>query len=316
MNYFKSYLTLFCLALLFQACQKYSLNNIKNSLTVKEANKTGVAKSAIDTFLVFADTSALISTMNDLENGGDSALAAFEYEYNFVSMRKFYEDKLNAATDTFEQNKWEARPVDMEEFATIVSPSGLIQIEDTLYLIDVEGGAMYFTQSINSNTVSLLKSKTVSDPAIDSVHLGHYDIQGLFCTNQSQAPHLYNQEGWIHYMVNGTDYRYKTRLSYNDYGVWFAVITRFRHRKWDGQNVKWQRFPVSHYYTYEYDYTIRCGRRKTQSLTTSTTQITSDRAETLYSHIRALTNLHFKANHYWIEPGTSIAILSSLEIKY
>ncbi len=272
---------------------------------------------SLDTFLIFADTSALISTMNDLENQDDSVLSAFENSYAFVSMRKFYEDKLNAASDTFEQNKWEERPVEMNEFATVVSPSGLIQVEDTLYLIDVEGGAMYFTQTINSNTISLLKSKAVSDPAIDSVHLGNYEIQGLFCSNQDQAPHKYDQEGWERYMVNGVDYYYKTRLSYNDYGVWFAVITRFRHRRWEGQDKKWQRFPVSHYFTYSYDYTIRCGKRKTTSnLITSPTQITSDRGETLYSHIRSLTEFEFKANHYWIEPGTSTTLLSELKIVY
>jgi len=275
---------------------------------------SGVTKSAIDTFLIFADTTALIGTMNDLENAGDSVLKAFEDEYGFVSMRKFYEDKLNAAADTFEQNKWEARPVEMEEFATVVSPSGLIQIEDTLYLIDVEGGAMYFTQSINSNTISLLKSKAVSDPAIDSVHLGNYEIQGLFCTNENQALENYDQTDWTRYMENGVDYRYFARLTYNDYGVWFAVITRFRHRRYTS---KWVDYEVPHYMQYEYIVKVRCANGfKTLSLTISSTKTVANRSKTLYSHIRSLSSYNIYATHYFKKPGTSYYTNSPLHIQY
>ena len=161
MKYLNALLGILCLIILLPSCLKSYVDNIQDENPVSKSNKAGVSKSSLDTFLVFSDTSALISTMADLENQSDSVLSAFEDSYSFVSMRKFYEDKLDNATDTFEQNRWEDRPVEMNEFATVVSPSGLIQLEDTLYLVDVEGGALYFTQNITSSGISQLKSPSI-----------------------------------------------------------------------------------------------------------------------------------------------------------
>ncbi len=314
MKYLNALLGILCLIILLPSCLKSYVDNIQDENPVSKSNKAGVSKSSLDTFLVFSDTSALISTMADLENQSDSVLSAFEDSYSFVSMRKFYEDKLDNATDTFEQNRWEDRPVEMNEFATVVSPSGLIQLEDTLYLVDVEGGALYFTQNITSSGISQLKSKAVSDPSIDSIHLGHFEIQGLFCSNEDQAPHIYAQEGWEHYMVNGTDYRYKTRLSYNDYGLWFAVVTRFKHRRYEN---RWVKDAVPHYFQYQYIIKIRCANGvKTKPLITSSTLTVANRSETLYSHIRSLSSFDIYTNHYFKMPGSSTFSLSPLHIQY
>ena len=153
-----------------------------------------------------------------------------------------------------------------------------------------------------------------SDPTIDSVHLGNFEIQGLFCSNEDPAPHIYAQEGWEHYMVNGTDYRFKTRLSYNDYGLWFAVITRFKHRKYAG---KWEKYAVPHYFQYQYIIKIRCADGfKTKPLTTSPTKTVANRSKTLYSHMRSLSSYDIYANHYFKMPGSSTYTLSPLHIQY
>jgi len=261
-----------------------------------------VTKSAIDTFLIFADTTALIGTMNDLENAGDSVLKAFEDEYGFVSMRKFYEDKLNAANDTFEQKKWEDRPVEMNEFATVVSPSGLIQVEDTLYLIDVEGGAMYFTQTINSNTISLLKSKAVSDPAIDSVHLGNYSLLKKRC-NESQASYQVDNSKWKYYINYPERYRYKIKLSYWDYGLWFAAIAKFKHRKLIYG--LWVKSKTEHSLEYDADpLQPRCKNNKKKSRITPTKNC-ANRSITIYSSGRSLHRYHITTDHFWTHPANA-----------
>ncbi len=317
MKYLYALPGILCLIILLPSCQKSYVDNIRNENPVIKLNKAGVTKSSIDTFLVFSDTSALISTMADLENQSDSVLAAFEDSYSFVSMRKFYEDKLDNATDTFEQNRWEDRPVEMNEFATVVSPSGLIQLEDTLYLVDVEGGALYFTQNISSTGISLLKSKAVSDPAIDSVHLGSYSLFKK-CDETQASSQKDNLGGWQPYISSPQNYRYKAILSYWDYGLWHVTLIKFKHRKWNGQI--WTKYRVMHYFTYDYTFLKPRCRENSKTdvpVNTSTKNIHTDQF-TIYSRIRPLHKFDISANNTWTHPitGNNTTQYRALRIKY
>jgi hypothetical protein len=135
----KKYLII--LVAVITGCQKEELPS-KNDLQATSALNANQGQEIrnIDNRLVFKDRKAYDKTIKHLSEIGDENFQNWEIRYNFISMRKFYEDQ----TDQM--------PIHDDLLATMLNPEGFIQIGKIVFNIDPETEAVYaFSENIPEN---------------------------------------------------------------------------------------------------------------------------------------------------------------------
>jgi len=236
---FRKLLALTLLLLAVSCAKENNLLDRSNSIIIRQ--KKSFRKSSIGNFFVFQDTSTLDSVMSMLINMPDTVLNLFEANNNFLSIRRYYNIKWNEAVDTLAQLRWEECPVEDPFFATVMDTNCIIEIQDTLYLIDVPGKLLFKTDSITSTTIAEMINHDLTKEYIDTISLSHNYRIG--CDENGASNKKDDHDSPFRYSENGAQFRVIYSLKYRNYFLWHSLVSTFNHQILY-QNKKWKDNPI------------------------------------------------------------------------